>query len=51
MGGPGEGERADFLQTFLEGEGFKVDRIESPGEDDGRSHPNLFAQLQGEDPS
>ena len=51
MGGPGEGERADFLQAFLEGDGFKVQRVEAPGENGGKTHPNLFARIDGKDDS
>jgi len=52
MGGPGEKERADFLQAFLENEGFKVDRVEAPvSEDRGSTHPSLFTQIQGRDTS
>jgi succinyl-diaminopimelate desuccinylase len=50
MGGPGESERADFLQSFLEGSGFKVDREEAP-DSTGKTHPNLFAEIQGRDRS
>ena len=51
MGGPGEEERADFLQAFLEGDGFKVERVEAPGENGGKPHPNLFAKIPGQDES
>jgi succinyl-diaminopimelate desuccinylase len=52
MGGPGEVERAEFLSSFLNQEGFKVQRIDSPDpETKGKVRPNLFAKLKGRDAS
>jgi len=50
MGGPGEKERADFIQSYLEGEGLKITRFDAP--DSGFKHgvrPNLCAKLEGSD--
>lgn len=50
MGGPGEIDRADFIKSFLEGEGFEVSRVDVP--DDGYKRgvrPNLCARLEGAD--
>ncbi|MDG6994534.1 MAG: M20 family metallo-hydrolase [Nitrososphaerota archaeon] len=49
MGGPGEQERADFIQGFLKNEGFDVQRAEA--EDDGKKRPSLLAKLPGRDSS
>jgi succinyl-diaminopimelate desuccinylase len=48
MGGPGEVERADFIQSFLEAEGFAVFRVNVPDPDGPtKIRPNLFAKLEG----
>ena len=50
MGGPGEIERADFIQSFLQSEGFEVTRVDAP--DSGhkrRVRPNICARLEGAD--
>ena len=52
MGGPGEIDRANFIQSFLEGEGFKVSRVDAP--DSGYEHgvrPNICTKLEGMDKS
>jgi succinyl-diaminopimelate desuccinylase len=52
MGGPGETERAAFIQSYMESEGFKVTRVEVP--DDNYKHkvrPNIYAKLEGKDKS
>ena len=48
MGGPGEAERADFIQSFLRAEGFSVQRVDAP-DTASRSgtRPNLCARLEG----
>ena len=50
MGGPGEAERADFLEGFLRGEGFSVERVDVDDAGTGKKRPNLCARLQGEAP-
>ena len=50
MGGPGETDRANFIESFLEGEGFEVQRVDVP--DSGykqRVRPNLRATIEGTD--
>ncbi|MDA4129686.1 MAG: M20 family metallo-hydrolase [Thaumarchaeota archaeon] len=50
MGGPGEIERADFIQRFLESEGFRVSRIDVPDRDyKGGVRPNLSSKIEGRD--
>jgi succinyl-diaminopimelate desuccinylase len=50
MGGPGEIDRADYIQSFLEDEGFGVSRVDVPDSGYGRGvRPNLCAKLEGED--
>jgi succinyl-diaminopimelate desuccinylase len=52
MGGPGETERARFIRSFLESEGFKVASVDVP--DSGykdRIRPNIYAKLDGKDKS
>ncbi len=50
MGGPGEIDRANFVQSFLEGEGFEVSRVDVPDSGYKRgSRPNLCAKLDGVD--
>lgn len=50
MGGPGEAERADFLENFLKGEGFEVSRVDVK-DDESRLRPNLSAKIEGKDGS
>jgi len=48
MGGPGETDRADFIQSFLEGEGLKVSRVDAPDSGYKRGvRPNLCVKLEG----
>jgi succinyl-diaminopimelate desuccinylase len=48
MGGPGEIDRANFIQSFLEGEGFEVQRLDAPDSGYKRGvRPNLCAKLDG----
>ena len=50
MGGPGERERADFLESFLKDNGFPVTRVDV--EDSGAPggmRPNLSVKLEGRD--
>jgi len=50
MGGPGEIDRADFIQSFLEGEGFEVSRVDAPDVGYKRGvRPNLCTKLEGAD--
>ena len=50
MGGPGEIDRASFIQSFLEGEGFEVSRIDAPDSRYKRGvRPNVYAKLEGAD--
>jgi succinyl-diaminopimelate desuccinylase len=52
MGGPGETERARFISSFLESEGFEVGSVDVP--DSGykdRVRPNIYAKLDGADKS
>ncbi len=52
MGGPGEIERANFIQSYLAAEGFQVERVEVPDEGyAGRVRPNISAKIEGEDKS
>ena len=50
MGGPGEAERAEFLEGFLRQEGFSVDRVDVDDAESGKARPNLCAKLPGEHP-
>jgi succinyl-diaminopimelate desuccinylase len=48
QGGEGETERADFIQSFLKGEGFEVIREDAPDPAYSRGgRPNLCARLKG----
>jgi succinyl-diaminopimelate desuccinylase len=50
MGGPGEIDRASFIQSFLEGEGFEVSRVDAPDSEYRRGiRPNICTKLEGED--
>jgi len=50
MGGPGERERADFLESFLKENGFSVTRVDAkdPGAPGG-IRPSISAKLDGKD--
>ena len=47
MGGPGERERARFLEGFLQKEGFSVKRVDVNDAETGRKRPNLGVKLKG----
>ena len=47
MGGPGEGERADFLESFLKKEGFSTTRFDADDRELGKKRPNIMARLEG----
>jgi succinyl-diaminopimelate desuccinylase len=50
MGGPGERERANFLESFLKDNGFAVTRVDvEDSESPGGTRPNLSAKLEGKD--
>ncbi|MDG6905210.1 MAG: M20 family metallo-hydrolase [Nitrososphaerota archaeon] len=49
MEGPGEEERADYIQNFLKSEGFDVVRVEANDDELSKKRPNLFAKLAGKD--
>ena len=50
MGGPGEMERADFLESFMKGNGLSVARVDvEDSEAPGGIRPNLSAKLEGKD--
>jgi len=50
MAGPGERERADFLESFLKDNGFAVTRVDvEDSEAPGGIRPNLSAKLEGKD--
>jgi succinyl-diaminopimelate desuccinylase len=50
MGGPGEVDRANFIQSFLEAEGLKVRRVDAPDSGYKRgARPNLCASIEGAD--
>jgi len=52
MGGPGEINRANFIQAFLEKEGFQVLRVDVPDSGySGRVRPNLCTKIDGADKS
>ena len=51
MGGPGEGERADYIQNFLKVEGFEVLRVEANDAGTSQKRPNLFAKIAGRNDS
>ena len=50
MGGPGEGERAQFLEGFLKDEGFSVTRVDVRDDESHMTRPNLSAKLEGKNP-
>jgi succinyl-diaminopimelate desuccinylase len=47
MGGPGEEERARFLESYLRKEGFSVNRVDATDAEVGKTRPNLSAKLEG----
>ncbi|MGD0318784.1 MAG: M20 family metallo-hydrolase [Nitrososphaerales archaeon] len=52
MGGPGEIDRANLIQSFLEGEGFEVSRVDAPDSGYKRGvRPNICTRVEGEDKS
>ncbi len=52
MGGPGEIDRANLIQSFLEGEGFEVSRVDTPDSGYKRGiRPNICTKLEGVDES
>ena len=52
MGGPGEIDRANFIQSFLKEEGFEVSRVDVPDSGYGRGvRPNICTKLEGVDKS
>jgi succinyl-diaminopimelate desuccinylase len=52
MGGPGETERANFIEEFFKSEGFDAKRIEVPDPDyKDKVRPNVFAKIEGMDRS
>jgi succinyl-diaminopimelate desuccinylase len=52
MGGPGEAERAQFLEGFLKENGLQVTHIDvKDSESPGGVRPNLSAKLEGKDAS
>ena len=50
MGGPGEEERADFLEDLLRHEGFSVKRVDIKDTGTGKTRPNLSTRLEGREP-
>ncbi len=52
MGGPGETERAAFIQSYLESEGLKVTRVDVPDDNyKDKVRPNIYSKLEGKDKS
>ncbi len=50
MGGPGEVERARFLESFLKSESFSVSRVDVRDEESQvKTRPNLSARIDGKD--
>jgi succinyl-diaminopimelate desuccinylase len=47
MGGPGEEERAEFLENFLKSEGFDTTRFDADDKELGKKRPNIMAHLEG----
>ena len=47
MGGPGELERAEFLERFLKEEGFSTTRVDFEDADVGKKRPNIKARIEG----
>jgi succinyl-diaminopimelate desuccinylase len=52
MGGPGEIERAGFIQSYLQSEGFSIQRVDVPDSGfSGHVRPNISAKIEGADKS
>jgi succinyl-diaminopimelate desuccinylase len=51
MGGTGEVERAQFLESFLKDEGFSVTRVDVRDDESHLIRPNLSAKLEGKNSS
>lgn len=51
MDGPGEVERAEFIQNFMKSEGFEVSRSDAKDDVTSKMRPNLFARVEGRDRS
>lgn len=52
MGGPGETRRANFIQSYLEAEGFGVQRVDVPDPSyKDKFRPNIYAKLEGSNKS
>jgi len=50
MGGPGEIERANFIQSYLDKEGFRTERVDVPDPGfSGHFRPNVSAKIEGAD--
>lgn len=47
MGGPGEQDRAEFLESFLKKEGFSVSRVDVADSELRKARPNMSAELEG----
>lgn len=50
MGGPGEEERAEFLEGFLREEGFSTTRVDFDDAETGKKRPNIMAMMEGKSP-
>lgn len=50
MGGPGEGERAEFLEGLLKAEGFSLTRVDVDDSELGKKRPNIMAKIEGKEP-
>lgn len=50
MDGPGEEERARFLEDYLRKEGFSVERVDVKDAEVGKTRPNLSVKLDGKEP-
>jgi succinyl-diaminopimelate desuccinylase len=52
MGGPGETERANFIESFLKSEGFDTGRVDVSDPDyKNKVRPNVYAKIVGADQS
>jgi succinyl-diaminopimelate desuccinylase len=50
MGGPGETQRAAYVESFLQSEGFETKRVDVPDPDyKNKVRPNIYAKLKGAD--
>ena len=45
LGGPGEQERADFIESFLKKEGFSTTRIDVKDDEFAKKRPNIMTRL------